>query len=677
MSRHSTAHYFLEGLVDLGVDYIFANLGTDHVSLIEEMARWDKEGRKHPEMILCPHEVVAVHMAGGYALATGRGQAALVHVDAGTANACMAIQNLFRYRLPVMLFAGRAPHTLHGELTGSRDTYVHFVQDPFDIASIVRPYVKWEYSLPSGVVVKEALARASAFAHSDPPGPVYMMLPRETLAEQWDDADMPAYPPARYGSVQAGGVAPAQAEAIAKELMSAENPVAFAAYLGRKPQAVAVLDRLARTCGIRVAEFNSIDLNIPQDSPCFAGSDPLPLLEQADLGLLLDSDVPFVPQYARRANAMKWIQIDIDPLKSDFPMWGFPTDMRIQGDCATILQQVLDVVEARADDTYRRRVSERIASWSGVREASAKRRAAASANKGVAGALNPAFVFATLSGKLSQEDVVLNEAIRNGPVLQEHLTRTRPRSYVGLAGGGLGFSGGMALGLKLAQPDRRIVHVIGDGGFHFSSPDSVYAVAQQYQIPILTVVLDNGGWQAVKSAVQRVYPKGIAAETDQFQSRLTSGRQGEQRDFSAADAPSAPMAKPSASRTNSPMPSTAALQHLMTARPPCCMFTSRGCRIWRQREGKFNEDAGPDFVLGHLVDRDCRDDFRISPGRPREISEQADSHHCRIRGRRRQRHHRARFRAETVRKPWAARDRREQARRRRHRCHRVCRKISA
>jgi acetolactate synthase-1/2/3 large subunit len=142
-------------------------------------------------------------------------------------------------------------------------------------------------------------------------------------------------------------------------------------------------------------------------------------------------------------------------------------------------------------------------------------------------------VLATVSAKLSQDDVVLNEAIRNGPVLQEHVTRTKPQTYVGLAGGGLGFSGGMALGLKLAQPDRRIVQVIGDGGFHFSSPDSVYAVAQQYQIPILTVVLDNGGWQAVKSAVQRVYPKGIAAETDQFQSRLTSGRQGEQRDFSA------------------------------------------------------------------------------------------------------------------------------------------------
>ncbi len=495
MSRHSTAHHFLEGLVDLGVDYIFANLGTDHVSLIEELARWDQEGRKHPEIILCPHEVVAVHMAGGYALATGRGQAVLVHVDAGTANACMAIQNLFRYRLPVMLFAGRAPYTLHGELPGSRDTYVHFVQDPFDIASIVRPYVKWEYSLPSGIVVKEASAR--------------------------------------YGGVHTGGIEPVRVDAIAQALMAAENPIALTAYLGRKPQAVAVLDRLARSCGIRVAEFNSIDLNISQASPCFAGFDPLPLLEQADLGLLLDSDVPFIPQYAKRAGAIKWIQIDIDPLKSDFPMWGFPTDMRIQGDCATVLQQVLDAVEARADDAWRRRVAERIASWSGAREAAGKRRATASANKGVLGALNPAFLFETLSAKLSQDDIVLNEAIRNAPILQQHVTRTKPKSYVGLAGGGLGFSGGMALGLKLAQPDRRIVQVIGDGGFHFSSPDSVYAVAQQYQLPILTVVLDNGGWQAVKSAVQRVYPTGIAAETDQFQSRLTSGRQGEQRDFSA------------------------------------------------------------------------------------------------------------------------------------------------
>jgi acetolactate synthase-1/2/3 large subunit len=306
----------------------------------------------------------------------------LVHVDAGTANACMAIQNMFRYRLPVLLFAGRAPHTLHGELVGSRDAYVHFVQDPFDIASIVRPYVKWEYSLPSGVVVKEAMARAAAFAHSDPPGPVYMMLPRETLAEEWDEAAMPSYPPTRYGSVQAGGIEPARVEAIADALMRAENPVAFAAYVGRKPHAVAALDRLARTCGIRVGEFSSIDLNIPQDSPCYAGSDPLALLESADLGLLLDTDVLC---RSRRAAALKWTR-SIDPLKSDFP-GGFATDIRAAtaaSSCNRFARR-----SKSADDNIAA-VSPIASRLEGLGRdgAEARRRRA---NKGVAGA-QPAFV---------------------------------------------------------------------------------------------------------------------------------------------------------------------------------------------------------------------------------------------------------------------------------------------
>jgi acetolactate synthase-1/2/3 large subunit len=531
MTTHSTAHYFLEALVDLGVDCIFANLGTDHVSLIEEIARWDSEGRPHPEVILCPHEAVAVHMAAGYAFVTGRGQAVFVHVDAGTANACMAIQNLFRYRLPVMLFAGRAPFTLHGEITGSRDTYVHFVQDSFDQASIVRPYVKWEYTLPSGVVVKEALMRAAAFMHSDPPGPVYMMLPREILAAAWDEQQMPAYLPVRHGSVKAGGIEPARAHAVAEALMAADNPIALTAYLGRNPDAVAVLERLALACGIRVAEFNPVAVNIPQDSPCFAGADPAALVARADLGLLIDTDVPFVPQTLKAADALRWIQIDIDPLKADIPMWGFATDMRIQGDSAIILQQVLEIVELRADEAYRSKVRRRIESWQPMREALEARRRAAAAQKGEPGAINPAFLFARLQALLSEDDIVLNEAVRNAPVLQQQLRRTKPVTYVGLAGGGLGFSGGMALGLKLADPSHRIVQIVGDGAFHFSSPDSVYAVSQQYRLPIFTVILDNGGWQAVKASVQRVYPDGAAQRGDAFLSRLRTGRQDEQRHF--------------------------------------------------------------------------------------------------------------------------------------------------
>ena len=376
----------------------------------------------------------------------------------------------------------------------------------------------------------------------------------------------------------------ARVDAIATRLMAAENPIALTAYLGRNADAVSVLERLALACGIRIAEFNSIDLNVSQDSPCFAGFDPLPLLEQADVGLLLDTDVPFVPQYAKRVEAIDWIQIDIDPLKSDFPMWGFPTDIRVQADCATVLRQVLEVVAARADDSYRKRVVDRIAGWSGAREAADRRRAAAAANKGAPGAISAAYLFATLNRALSQDDIVVNEAIRNAPLVQEHIRRTRPGSYVGLAGGGLGFSGGMALGLKLAQPERRIVQIIGDGGFHFSSPDSVFAVAQQYQIPILTVVLDNGGWQAVKSSVQRVYPKGVAAR-DQFLSIATAlgpaGRAAQLLRYRPRVR--RPRLNSSASPMNSPRPSIAVSPLSTAGSPPSCMSRSR-------------RSSGPGFV---------------------------------------------------------------------------------
>ena len=532
MASHSTAHYFLEGLVDIGIDHVFANLGTDHVSLIESLAEWDRDGRAHPAMVLCPHESVAVHMAGGYAALTGRGQVVLVHVDAGTANSSMGLHNLFRARLPVFLMAGKAPFTIHGELPGSRDNYVHFVQDPYDIGSLVRPYVKWEYNLPSGVVAKEALRRGHTLMQSDPPGPVFMTLPRETLAQDWAQEAIRPFPQSRYGAVASGGVDNSVARQIAHRLLAARNPVAITSYLGRKPQSVAVLDALALECGIRVVEFSPLTLNIPHDSPCFTGFDPASAIADADLGLLLDVDVPWLPQSVADRPELPWIHVDVDAVKKDFPMWGFPTDLRIEGDCGTVLGQVLELVRAGADDGFRQRAAGRIASWAPQRELRRRRIADAGATVGSTGAISPDFVCACINEVLRPDDIVVNEAIRNSLSVLNQVQRTRPQSYIGLAGGGLGFSGGMALGAKLARPQVRVVQFVGDGGFHFSNPTAVYSVAQQYRLPIFTVVLDNGGWQAVKEAVLRVYPDGAAAAANEFQARLG----GEQRDFSAVAA---------------------------------------------------------------------------------------------------------------------------------------------
>ena len=119
--QRTAAHDLLQGLLDRGIEYLFCNLGTDHAPLIEEMASWRTQGKALPQLILCPHENTAVHMAGGFALATGRGQAVLVHVDAGTANSAMGLHNLSRARIPVLLIAGRAPMSTFDDTPGGRE----------------------------------------------------------------------------------------------------------------------------------------------------------------------------------------------------------------------------------------------------------------------------------------------------------------------------------------------------------------------------------------------------------------------------------------------------------------------------------------------------------------------------------------------------------------------------
>jgi acetolactate synthase I/II/III large subunit len=509
-ARHSAAHYFLEGLNEVGFDYLFCNFGTDHAPLIESMAAFRRAGREMPATILCPHENTAVHMAAGYAIATGRGQGVMVHVDAGTANSAMALHNLCRARIPVMLMAGKAPFTTRGELLGTRDTYVHFVQEPFDQASVVRPYTKWEYNLPSGVIAKEVLRRAHTVMESDPKGPVYLTFPRETLTENFGEGAIRSYSAERFGAVAARGVDADAIEAIAIKLLVAERPLLITAYAGRNHKTVAVLDELARFAGIRVVEFNPLYVNLPHDSPCHGGFMPAKALSEADVGLLVDVDVPWIPSDMPDNPATWWAHIDIDAEKRNFPIWTFPGNLRLPGDSHRVLSDLLAALKAKADAGFKSRAAARVATLAEEGKARREQGAKAAANRGSTGQINPHFVCATLAKALKPSDIVLNEAIRNGPVVFAQMPRTEPGTLVGLAGGGLGFSGGMALGLKLALPERTVVQIVGDGTFYFSNPQSTLAVGRQYKLPVLTVVLDNTGWAAVKEATLRVYPEGEA-----------------------------------------------------------------------------------------------------------------------------------------------------------------------
>jgi acetolactate synthase-1/2/3 large subunit len=515
-ARRSTAHYFLEGLTEIGCDYLFCNFGTDHAPLIEAMAAFGRDGRKAPHTVICPHEITAVHMAAGYYLATGRGQGVMVHVDAGTANAAMALHNLCRGRVPVLLMAGRAPFTTRGELLGTRDTYVHFVQEPFDQAGIVRPYTKWEYNLPSGVVAKEALRRAHMVMMSEPRGPVYMTFPRETLTELWSEGQIRSYPQERFGPADLGAVDPQSVDVIAARLLAAQRPLLITAYAGRNPAAVDLLDELARFAGIRVIEFNPIHLNLPYDSPCHGGFTPARALAEADVGLLVDVDVPWIPKDMPDNPSTWWAHVDLDAEKRGFPMWTFPANLRRQGDSRRFLADLLAALKEKADAGFRARAEARVQELAAEAKARREQAGRLAAERGTAGEINPHFLCAALAKVLGPSDIVINEAIRNIPVVLQQMPRSRPGSRIGLAGAGLGFSASVALGLKLALPDRIVMPIMGDGTFYFSNPQSVLAVSQKYGLPIFAVVLDNSGWGAVKEATLRVYPAGEAKASGEF-----------------------------------------------------------------------------------------------------------------------------------------------------------------
>ena len=516
----TASHHLLQALLDHGIEYLFCNLGTDHAPLIEEMARWREEGRPLPKVVLCPHENTALHMAGGYAIATGRGQAVLVHVDAGTANSAMAMHNLFRARVPILLMAGRAPATTFNGVDGGRDTYVHFVQEPFDQASVVRPYVKWEYTLPWPSMAEEVIARAHSVMQSDPPGPVYLMLPREVLAAPCPPEELQPFPAARHLPVKACGAYPKTIRQIAEKLVASEDPLLVTAYAGRNHRTPALVEELALLTGMRVCEFNSVYTNIRRDSPCFGGYLPGPFAEKADVGLMVDVDVPWVPKTTRVNPKAWWAQMDLDAIKRDMPMWGFATNARVEGDSELLLAQLISAVKAIATPEFHARAASRLKRLEAAHAERQQKIVAAAQAPGEVGAINPAHLCAAVHRALADHDIVLNEGIRNTITVFDQVPRSEPGTLVGLPGGGLGFSAGTALGLKLARPGSRVVHFVGDGTFYFSNPTSTYAVAREYGVPIFTVVLDNSGWAAVKESTLRMYPKGRAFITSEYASLL-------------------------------------------------------------------------------------------------------------------------------------------------------------
>ncbi|MGC2032100.1 MAG: thiamine pyrophosphate-binding protein, partial [Steroidobacteraceae bacterium] len=341
MYTASTA--LLEALHEAGVSYLFANLGSDHSALIETIAEGRANGRDLPQLITCPNEMVALSSAHGFAQVSGQAQAVVVHVECGTQALGGAVHNAARGRVPVFIFAGLSPFTQEGELRGSRNEFLQWIQDVHDQRGIVREYMKYDNEFRTAANVKAIVRRAMLFAHSEPKGPVYLVGAREVMEEECKPTGTPGIAPC--GALFAIALPATLVAEIVGALERARRPLIVTSYAGRKPEAVDELLRLAHGLGIGVLESVPNFMNYPHDDELYVGNQwnqavQNIALAEADVILVVDSDVPWIPTVSQPSPGAVIFHIDVDPLKSSMPLWYIHAQRSCQADATTALAQM-------------------------------------------------------------------------------------------------------------------------------------------------------------------------------------------------------------------------------------------------------------------------------------------------------------------------------------------------
>ena len=490
--------------------------------------------------------MVALSMADGYARYTSKPQCVIIHVDVGTQGLGAAVHNASSGRAPVLIFAGLSPYTCEGELRGSRTEYIHWIQDVPDQKQIISQYCRYTGEIRRGVNVKQMVGRAYQYAVTAPMGPVYLMGSREAMEEE-----IPEY---QIDSVhwQATGPAALPQDAvseIAEALMAADEPLVITGYSGRNHGSPGELVQLANTIkGLRVLDTGGSDCCFPFDHPGALGlrygSDES--IRTADVILIADCDVPFIPTQCKPKASAKIYHIDSDPLKQQIPVFYVPSIARYRVDTYMAFHQLHTHIlntPSLSEKVHSHVFTER---WRKLESAHASRLSAirelATPLPDPDAGYSVSHLCSLLRSSVPEDTVFAVEAVTCTTFVADQIAACIPGTYINCGGGGLGWSGGGTLGIKLAIDDmdrkrhpnmstvkaaangdaelenptnngtsssveagdrkpRMVVQIVGDGTFLFSVPGSVYWIARRYNIPVLTVVLNNKGPSLISNSL--------------------------------------------------------------------------------------------------------------------------------------------------------------------------------
>ena len=508
------AEAILRSLRSYGVEYLFANYGTDHTPVIEATNRArENDPESVPKFIICPHETVAMSAAHGYAISSGQPQAVLVHVDVGTQNLGAMMHNAHRGHAPIFVMSGLAPVS-NGTHPGARDNYVHYLQDIFNQPGIVDQYCRWTQEYRPPMDPDELVFRGLERATATPNGPVYVTATREALEEH---VSYPDTSNQEVRSVQPSGADSETVSTLAERISIAEAPLVITSRVGGYPfeQNVSKLVEFAETAGAGVVEHSSTALCFPWDHNLHVGFTPESVVNTADLLVLADTDVPWVPFRGEPNSDIPIVQLDPNPTKPEYPKWDFTVDWTIQADAISTLAAVTEKLDPTDGDVGRE-------TWHAVHNEEVTQRAEHVCEQREQGRLTAPVVADTLNEIANPDTIFVDESVTSSyTAVRPHLSLSEPGSYFGMPGSGLGWCGGAPLGVKLANPNKRVVSLVGDGSYIFGNPTASSWVQGRYSIPVLTIIFNNSGWNAVKTSTVRAHPNQSAEAADVPESQFS------------------------------------------------------------------------------------------------------------------------------------------------------------
>ena len=498
----------LRALRSHGVAYFFCNPGTDFPAIVEafSMAEADPEMAKAvPKPIVVPHENAAVAMAHGVYLVTGQPQAVMVHVNVGTANTINGAANANRDQAPILIMAGRTPITETG-LHGSRSRNIHWAQEMFDQAGMLRELVKWDHELKLASETQAAVDRAMELMMTSPRGPAYLSLPREIISAQV----MVSEPRRARAVAGAPWPEPAAIRALADMIVKAKRPIIITATAGRTRAGFDALVSLTQKFAIGVVTVSGRYVCLPTGHDMHLGFQTKAFLEDADLVIVLECDVPWIPSLESPPPDCPVVHIAEDPAFSRYPTRGFPVDLAIRADSAVALGALeaelskrlpAGEIEDKSVLARRRLIATRRKSlrdgWK-VQAESARQ----------AAHITPEYISRCLSDAVGPDAIIVNEY----PLRLEHCDREKSGSFLGQSpAGGLGWGLGAAIGVKLSSPDTLVVATLGDGAYMFDSPTACHWVSAVQKLPVLVIVYNNQMYGAVRNSTAAMYKDGASA----------------------------------------------------------------------------------------------------------------------------------------------------------------------